>query len=73
MFNKDCLLGVLISYVVMDILFGILIYKENQDAISEVKETVDKNQKMIILIVIISLGVGCLLSNCYGCHKLLKW
>tara|TARA_Y100000739_G_C20221117_1_gene290061 strand:+ start:187 stop:408 length:222 start_codon:yes stop_codon:yes gene_type:complete len=73
MFNKECLTGILISYVVMDILIGALIYKKSPEVLGDLKETIDDNQKMVMLLLFVSLVVGCLLSNCYGCHKLFKW
>jgi hypothetical protein len=70
MFQKELIIGCLISYVALDIMLGIMVHKNNPEIISELKDAFVGKEVHLVIIVAMSLVIGCLFSNCFGCKKL---
>ena len=69
MFSKELLIGILVSYIVLDISMGVMVYKKNPDVLHQLKDTIT-NDCTSLFVVVFALVAGCLSSNCYGQFKL---
>ncbi len=70
MFQKELIIGCLISYVALDILLGVMVHKNNPEIISELKDSFVGKEVHLVIMVLISVAIGCLMSNCFGYKKL---
>lgn len=69
MFSKELLIGILVSYIVLDISMGIMVYRKNPDVLHQLKDTIT-NDSSSLLVVVVALVAGCLASNCFGQLKI---
>ena len=69
MFSKDLIIGILITYIMMDILVGIIIYQNNPEILVNIKQSIGSDSKLLIIVVIAS-AIGCVCSNCFGYKKI---
>ena len=69
MFSKDLLIGILVSYIVLDVCLGVMVYKKNPDVLHQLKDTIT-NDSSVLLVILVALVAGCLSSNCFGQFKL---
>lgn len=63
--NKDIIIGILVTYVSLDILMGIIVYQKNPGVLDGIQESVTSGGKGY-LAVLMALALGCLVSNCFG-------
>ena len=69
MFSKDLLIGILVSYIVLDVCLGVMVYKKNPDVLHQLKDTITSDSTALC-IVFVALVIGCVSSNCFGQFKL---
>lgn len=70
MFQKELIIGCLISYVALDVMLGLMVHKNNPEIIAELKESFMGKEIHLVVMVVISVAIGCLMSNCFGYKKL---
>lgn len=69
MFSKELLIGILVTYIVLDMSLGVMVYKKKPDVLHQLKDTIMSDYTALCLLLL-ALIVGCLSSNCFGQFKL---